>query len=70
MIANKALGRFLILKGPVCQDSKNNYYVGDCLIPWGKMKYCKPGDIIEVTDVEETDPKFNLPYPLTAKRFK
>ena len=70
VIANKALGRFLILKGPVCQDSKNNYYVGDCLIPWGKMKYCKPGDIIEVTDVEETDPKFNLPYPLTAKRFK
>lgn len=70
VIANKALGRFLILKGPVCQDSKNNYYVGDCLIPWGKMKYCKPGDIIEVADVEETDPKFNLPYPLTAKRFK
>ena len=70
VIANKALGRFLILKGPVCQDAKNNYYVGDCLIPWGKMKYCKPGDIIEVTDVEETDPKFNLPYPLTAKRFK
>ncbi len=68
--ANKALGRYLILKGPVCPDTKNNYYVGDCLIPWSKMKYCKPGDIIEVTDVEETDPKFNLPYPLTAKRFK
>ena len=68
--ANKTLGRFLILKGPVCQDTKNNYYVGDCLIPWSKMKYCKPGVTIEVTDVEETDPKFNLPYPLTAKRFK
>lgn len=68
--ANKAFGRYLILKGPVCQDAKNNYFVGDCLIPWGKMKFCKPGDVIEVTDVEETDPKFNLPYPLTAKRFK
>ena len=68
--SNKALGRYLILKGPVCQDTKNNYFVGDCLIPWGKMKYCKLGGLVEVTDVEETDPKFNLPYPLTVKRFK
>lgn len=68
--ANKNLGRYLVLKGKICQDAKNNYYVGDCLIPWGKMKYNKPGDFVEVTEVEETDSRFNLPYPLTVKRFK
>lgn len=68
--ANTVLWRDLKLEGTIGQDSGNNYFVGDCLIPYGRMKYCQPGDYIEVLEYEETDPKARVEYPLTAKRIK
>lgn len=67
---NKANWKTLIMAGRMNMDREDRYYVGDCYIPNWKAKYSKVGDNIEVTDVEETDPKLELPYPLTAKYIK
>lgn len=68
--ANTILWRELRLEGNIQQDEGRNYFVGDCLIPYSRMKGFALDDYIVVTDYEETDSKSQVPYPLTAKRLR
>lgn len=68
--ANTILWRELNLEGRIQQDSGRNYFVGDCLIPYSRMKGYSESDYVVVTEYEETDPKVSMNYPLVAKRLK
>lgn len=68
--ANTILWREFRLEGSIQQDAGRNYFVGDCLIPYSRMKGFALDDYIVVTDYEETDSKTQMPYPLTAKRLR
>ena len=68
--ANTILWREFRLEGSIQQDTGRNYFVGDCLIPYSRMKGFALNDYVVITEYEETDSKAQIPYPLTAKRLR